>query len=262
MGSSQVRWTVVSAAVAGTLVPTDAKEPVEKLSIYPPSSNGVLLADDPIPLEAEIGQARRAVTRTFRGAIARVQGVVDRWIQVEYAIENRVKHTLAPAEPLMPAVLYIGIAGLTGSILARSSSLLVRVSLPPTFVVLASRHFFPSTSSNIAAYCGELEERFAPGLAHKHDVAKAHTMMMVERVRDAWNSADVRIRGRVESAVSRVQSSTGLKLRDALGWDSARPADAAASPSHTLTAQAKALWNKSSKKADASVDNRPDSPKL
>ena len=79
-------------------------------------------------------------------------------------------------------------------------------------------HFLPKTSHNISSYFGQLEDTYFPTLAEKHAIANAHTAMTWERAKEATaNGRETFGRG-VENALSRVQESTGLKLKEALGF--------------------------------------------
>lgn len=188
----------------------------DKLPIYPASQPDVLLLETPSELEQRIGVARRAVTATYLDARAQVQGVISRWISVEQSVEHRVKSLIAPDEPLTPGLLYVGVATLTGSVFARNRSLATRALLPPTLLVLALNHFLPKTTHNVAQYFGALEDAHFPTFAEKHEIAKAHSAMTWERVKDATQNGRAAMQAAVEGAVVRVEEATGLKLKEAL----------------------------------------------
>jgi len=203
-----------AAGVAGII----AEPPQQrKLSIYPEPEREIVVVDAPSLLETQIGVARRAVTGVARDAHARVHGVVSQWIGIEHAVERRVKALIAPDEPLTPALLYVGVASLSGSILARNRSVFTRVFLPPTFFLLSLNYFLPKTSQNVSVYAGSLEEEYLPTLAQKHAVAIAHTHMTWERVRAASISGRDTVQEGLGGAVRRVQELTGLKVHEALG---------------------------------------------
>ncbi|THH20469.1 hypothetical protein EUX98_g8577 [Antrodiella citrinella] len=207
------RRAFVMAAAAVTVV-HDSRD---KLPIYPRAGSEILLQETPSELERQIGVARQAVTSTYFDSHARVQEVVSRWIGVEQAVERRVKSFIAPDEPLTPGVLYVGVATLTGSILARNRFLFTRLVLPPTLFFLSLNHFLPKASSNLSEYFGSLEEAYFPTLAQKHAVANAHTLMTWEMAKDATRDGREKISAGVVSVIGKVQEATGLKLREGLG---------------------------------------------
>jgi MICOS complex subunit MIC26 len=130
---------------------------------------------------------------------------------------DRVKALIAPDEPLTPALLYVGVTSLSGSILARNRSVFTRVLLPPTFFLLSLKYFLPKTTHNVSAYAGSLEEEHFPSLAQKHAVAIAHTHMTWERVREAGISGRDKVQDGLGSAARKVQDLTGLKVQEVLG---------------------------------------------
>ncbi|TRM61114.1 apolipo protein O-domain-containing protein [Schizophyllum amplum] len=197
----------------------------EKLPIYPQPATSLELIDEPLPLEKEIGVARRAATQTVRDIQAQAQGVVSKWIGVEKAVEHRVKALAAPNESMTPALLFVGIATLTGSILTRNRMLLTRLVIPPAFLIGSMNYFLPQTSANISAYCASIEEAHFPTLAEKHAIANAHTAMTWYRLKDATQSGREKMGDGVLAAVEATQSLTGLKLKEALGWSKARAAE-------------------------------------
>lgn len=130
---------------------------------------------------------------------------------------DRLKSLVSPAEPLTPSLLYVGVATLTGSVLARNRGVLLRAALPPSLLVLSFAHFLPQTAHNVRTYLGALEDTYAPGLAEKHEIGKAHTAMTWARVREATHDSRARLSSGVVRLVDRFQEATGLKLREALG---------------------------------------------
>ncbi|KAF7310311.1 MICOS complex subunit [Mycena indigotica] len=188
-----------------------------KLSIYPDSPRDTLLLDTPSALEHHIRAARLAATGQVNAAHEQVQGLVSRWIGVENRVETRIKSLLPADERLVPGILYVGVAFLSGAILARHRSLPLRVILPPTFGVAAATHFNPKLTSNIRRYASDLEDEYTPGLAHTHEIGKAHTAMGWEMLKERVKSASETTKGGVTAALQKVQETTGLKLTEALG---------------------------------------------
>lgn len=208
--------TFLSASVAGTAV--GLHQSSDKLPIYPISTDDIVLVESPSELENRIAIVRRKVSQTYCEAHAYAQGWVTSWINIEHAIEHRIKSIISPNESLTPGLLYIGIATLTGSIIARNRMLPTRFLLPPIFMVASANHFLPQTTGNLSSYCGTLEDTFFPSLSEKHDVAKAHTQMTWNKVKDVTASTREQLNRGAVTAVEKVQEVTGLKLRETLGW--------------------------------------------
>ncbi|CDO71079.1 hypothetical protein BN946_scf184844.g83 [Trametes cinnabarina] len=244
------RGAVVAAAVVAGV-----HENREKLPIYPTPDPEIILVETPSALEKQIGTARRAVTATYEDAHARVQNVISRWIGVEQAVETKVKSLIAPDEPLTPGILYVGVATLTGSVLARNR-LFWRLTLPPTLLVLSLHHFLPKTTHNVSAFLGELEERHFPALAEKHEIAKAHSAMTWARVKEATQSGREALSTGAVSLVGRVEEATGLKLRETLGWS-----DRAFKTVEAKTRQVVEAAKEKAVEAKAAVDQKVDEAK-
>jgi len=211
--------TFLSASVAGAAVGLDESS-IDKLSIYPSPTQDIILVDSPSILENRISVVRRKALQTYCEAHSHIQGWVTSWVGVEHAIEHRVKSIISPSESLTPSLLYVGIATLTGSIIARNRMLVTRFLLPPLFLVASANHFLPETTGNLSSYFGSLEERYFPSLSEKHNVAKAHTQMTWEKVKDATASSREKLNCGAMMAVEKVQEVTGLKLKETLGWTS------------------------------------------
>jgi organizing structure protein 2 len=119
---------------------------------------------------------------------------------------------------MTPGLLYVGIATLTGSILARNRNILTRLLLPPIFLVASANHFLPKSTGNLSDYLGSLEDTYFPELAQKHEIAKAHSQMTWQRIKDATKSGRDQVNHGAVVAVEKVQEATGLKLKETFGW--------------------------------------------
>ncbi|CAL1697432.1 unnamed protein product [Somion occarium] len=223
------RQLLAAAAVAVAI-----NSPQEKLGIYSRAEPVITLQESPSELERQIGKARRAVTSTYGDAYARVQGVVSSWIGVEQAVEKRVKSLIDPEEPLTPGILYVGVATLTGSVLARNRLLLWRLALPPTLLLLSLNHFLPKTTHNISSYLSTLEETYFPTLAEKHAIANAHTRMTWERAKEATQNGRERISQGLVGAIDKAQEVSGLKLKETLGLGTEAVAAAKVGTQHAV----------------------------
>lgn len=168
-------------------------------------------------LETHIGTVRRTLTGRYQEAHAHVQGLISRWIGVENRVEHRIKSLLPPDERLVPGVLYVAIAFLSGSVVARHRALPIRALLPPTLGIAAAVRFLPKTSSNVREYVGALEDHYTPEVARVHETGKAHSAMAWARVSESAAGARETVRGGVLAAVAQVQGATGLRLGEALG---------------------------------------------
>lgn len=134
---------------------------------------------------------------------------------------DRVKSLISPDESLTPGLLYVGVATLSGSILARNRFLPTRLLLPPAFLLISANHFLPKTTANLTSYFGSLEETYFPTFSQKHDTANQHTQMAWHQLKDATENGRQWLSRGAGTAIDRVQDATGLKLRETLGWTQA-----------------------------------------
>jgi organizing structure protein 2 len=137
-------------------------------------------------------------------------------------LTDRIKSIISPDEPLTPGALYVGVATLSGSIFARNRNLPTRLLLPPIFLMASAQHFLPKTTHNFSAYLGSLEDKYFPTVSQKHEIAKAHSAMTWQRVKEATQGNRTRLEKVASSAVDQVQKVTGLKIRESFGRGKAR----------------------------------------
>ena len=188
----------------------------------------------------------------YSSARTRVQGVIDRWIHVEQAVECtsigiiviiiinvislplhlvpltrpdpslpvRLKSFRDPAEPLNPGLLYTGVSTLTASVVVRSRSLPVRFILPPVSLIGAFAYFLPRTAGRVGGWVEELEGRYTPRVGEIRRTGVAHTSMTFGMLREKYREGKEGLGKGARSAVEGIESSTGLRLSGALGWTS------------------------------------------
>ncbi|KAF9468347.1 apolipo protein O-domain-containing protein [Collybia nuda] len=207
-----------SVATAGVGLVHDTPQERERLSIYAEPTPEILLQETPSPLELQIGVARRRFLQTYSETHSHVQGAVSKWIGVEHAVENRVKAIISPEESLTPGLLYVGVATLSGSIIARNRFLPTRLLLPPAFLLISANHFLPKTTTNLRSYFASLEETYFPSFAEKHETANQHTLMTWERIKDTTQNGRGWLNKGAEKTMEKIQETTGLKLKETLGW--------------------------------------------
>ncbi|KAB5591287.1 hypothetical protein CTheo_5290 [Ceratobasidium theobromae] len=207
---------VIASTGRHTVWAEELKSPApKKLSIYDSGEPEILLAPTESEFVEVIGRTRRIFTRAGEESKSGIQGVIARWIQVERRVENRIKSLISPEEPLTPGILYVGVAALSGSVFARGRSLPTRILLPPTLFFSALNYFLPKTTHNVNAYFYGLERAYLPALADQHDAAGKALKVTTQKVRSSYDSMRGGVSHLVEGSVDGIESTTGLKLRDA-----------------------------------------------
>ncbi|KAF9231443.1 hypothetical protein BU15DRAFT_82395 [Melanogaster broomeanus] len=167
----------------------------DSFSIYSKPTQTLVLLDTPSPLELRIGQVRRELCGYYSGARTHVQGVIDRWINVEEMVES--------------------------SVLVRSRSLPTRFLLPPLSLLGAFAYFLPRTAGRVGDWVEELEGKYAPRAGEVRRTGIAHTNMAWEMFGEKVRAGKEGLGKGARSVVEGIESSTGLKLGDAVGWTKA-----------------------------------------
>lgn len=129
---------------------------------------------------------------------------------------DEVKQIVPTDESLTPGIIYVLVAGLTGSVLSRTRSFPVRFLAPPIFATAALPYFLPKTAHNLRKYISDVEDKHCPEFAARHDhfnqALELHWHMGVDKLRGAGDEA----RQWTSKAVDGVESATGLKVGEAV----------------------------------------------
>ena len=166
-------------------------------------------------------------------------------------IPGRIKSIIAPDESLTPGVLYVGVATLSGSILARNRALHTRFLLPPLLLIISANHFLPKATHNLSDYLGSLEDEFIPTFAQKHETAKAHSAMAWARVKDGTQVIKGQVENATSTVIAKVAEVSGLKLREMLERQRSVNREV-----ESLTADAKKTTQESSKATEERTKER------
>ncbi|GAA6044271.1 hypothetical protein JCM8097_002101 [Rhodosporidiobolus ruineniae] len=144
--------------------PADPDARRAQLAIYPRPDPPAVLVPVKSPLQDQVAAARLASADSL-GSLAELGTTAkDRWLEWESVAENHVRSVLSPQDQLAPNALYVAVATLAGSILARNRGFLLRLALPPTFLLLATSHFLPHTWHNVATRSEQFEAAHLPQL--------------------------------------------------------------------------------------------------
>ncbi|RKF61196.1 MICOS subunit MIC26 [Golovinomyces cichoracearum] len=152
-------------------------------------------------LACEIRKARLFLYSHVSFIEGKVNDVLDSAFHLEESFTSTVA-SLAPAphtgEKLMPGALYVIVAAMTGSIVARKSNILLRAMLPVTAGITAGSLLLPVTFRNISDLVWKNEQRF-PVIADTHTrtveaiekaerMARIHSQQAVEMVNNKVSS--------------------------------------------------------------------------
>ncbi|KAI1504412.1 apolipo protein O-domain-containing protein [Biscogniauxia marginata] len=176
-----------SSPTSDPTAPSLSSPPVS--SYFSPDSAPHSRPHGPTPtdrLAVQIGRARLFLY----GHAARAEDAVNAAVDSAFNLERSFTETiasLAPAretgERLMPGLVYVLVASMTGSIATRNRGLVLRASVPVALGIGAGWLVLPVTMGNVSSLLWTYERRF-PALADAH----LRTREGIER---AWHFAKV-----------------------------------------------------------------------
>ncbi|KAL1411425.1 hypothetical protein Q8F55_002381 [Vanrija albida] len=190
----------------------------DKLPIYSAADEAkpIVLVETVNPLTEHITAAREATAGALGSARGVVESGVSNWIGFERKVEGEVKQIVSPDEPLVPGLIYVAVAGLTGSVLTRTRAFPIRFLAPPVFAAIALPYFLPKTAHNLRQYISDAEDKHIPEFAEKHDrinsALELHWQLALDKLRGAGNDVSTWS----NKAVEGVESATGLKMAEAV----------------------------------------------
>ncbi|GAA5916360.1 hypothetical protein JCM5296_003095 [Sporobolomyces johnsonii] len=155
-----------SQVVVAESAPPSTSRPlsVEELPLYDQPATPAILVPEKSPLQDEVAQARSFIQEAVKTVKHSTDEGKATWLAWEHRAEDSVHTIVSPQDQLNPGALYVTVATLAGSILARNRSLLLRATLPPAFLLVSLHHFLPHTARNVGAKAEELEADYAPQL--------------------------------------------------------------------------------------------------
>lgn len=136
---------------------------------------------------------------------------LNQYIKAERNVTSTVAHLKDDEEDLLPGAIYILVAALSGSIVARNRNVLLRAVSPVVFGVAAFSYFLPKTYNNTGKLVWHFEEQ-VPAIAKAHLDTKHAVEGIVNSVDDAANEANSALEASVGKARKFVADTTGLQI--------------------------------------------------
>ncbi|KAL2129588.1 hypothetical protein VTI74DRAFT_7559 [Chaetomium olivicolor] len=212
--ASTTTTTTSSAATIPTSTPPSPTEeplPVATQPIPPPSilepastTTTVVRHRAPTPTDRLAAQIRRARLFLYSQACV-AEDAVNNAMSRAFALEHSFTSTisgLAPpresGEKLMPGLIYVMVAGMAGSIVARNRNVLLRGATPLALGLTAAWMVIPVTMGNVSGLIWEYEKRFPAvadahlrtreGIEHAVYMAQVHAEMAQRKVHEGVRS--------------------------------------------------------------------------
>ncbi|KAI7847787.1 apolipo protein O-domain-containing protein [Circinella umbellata] len=175
MFSPVVKKSLATAAVGATALATLPNQNVYaeetkksgKLSIYDEPQAKVVIVEEPTKLEEHVAYAEKLANEKVEEGKTHVNKLHGEWRQFEQCVKNTVKQTIDKDEEILPNALYIGVAALAGTILARNRNIVLRFATSTALAVGASHYLLPKTTHNVCVQLEKVERKY-PQLQSAH----------------------------------------------------------------------------------------------
>lgn len=204
MFSPIIKRSFAVAAAGTAMVATApvafAEEKRTKLSIYDEPEPKVVIVESPTKLEEQVYIAQKYANETLEEGKTHVNSWVEKYQQLENEVTTNVRNTIDKDEEVFPNVLYVGVAALAGTIIARRRNIVLRFLTSTTLAIGASYYLLPKTTHNVALQLEKLEKRY-PQLQSAHQSVNES----VDGVRKQIDDTVSQLRGAVDENANKLR---------------------------------------------------------
>ncbi|ORX62727.1 hypothetical protein DM01DRAFT_1330856 [Hesseltinella vesiculosa] len=183
----------LTVAAAGAMalhsLPTAYAEeaPRTKLSIYDEPEPKRVVIESPTKLEEHVAYAQKYVDGALDEGKSHVDNLHSQVRSVESDIRGTINSIVAEDEDILPNAMYIGVAALAGTIIARKRNIVIRFLTSTALAAGTAHYLLPKTTHNLCVQLEKLERKYP-------ELAKAHSS-----VNDAVNDARKQIDDTLDS---------------------------------------------------------------
>ncbi|KAI8638591.1 apolipo protein O-domain-containing protein [Parasitella parasitica] len=204
MFSPVLKRSLTAAAAGSAWVATAstafAEEKRTKLSIYDEPEPKVVIIESPTKLEEQVYIAQKYANETLEEGKTQVNVWVQKYQELENQVTTNISSTIDKDEEIFPNVVYVGVAALAGTIIARNRNIVLRFLTSTALAVGASYYLLPKTTHNVAVQLEKLEHRYPPLHAAHQSVNDA-----VGDVRKQIDDTVSQLRGTVDENASKLR---------------------------------------------------------
>ncbi|KAF9207789.1 hypothetical protein BGZ59_010969 [Podila verticillata] len=214
----------LAASTRGAIVYAEGVERKQKLPVYDEPEPEMVVKEEPTRLDEALRAARKETDRQILGMKYHLQMVTDKVVDIEKEAETTIKSVLVKEEEVMPAALYVVVAGFAGSIVASRRNILLRFLSPVAFSAMAFGYFFPASSnrlieqanrSDLAKYIpSDLQKQFQE-LSGKSESKLKEAVEQVkhtaQEVKVAVEKQEEQVQAKVQEAVEEVKKAVEVK---------------------------------------------------
>ncbi|KAK9476031.1 apolipo protein O-domain-containing protein [Lipomyces japonicus] len=174
----------------------------------------VVIKEPPKVLEQYVRETREYVSKVARFVSVHLDIAGQQYFKAEAKVTSTVSGLKSDKEPILPGVVYISIAILSGSILARKRNRLLRSFIVPgafgfgTFALV-----LPNTYRNTTDLIWQFEKK-VPALANAHLATKQIFTDSIRATKKLSRESRKIVDKTVSSTRRAFQDSTGLKIEE------------------------------------------------
>lgn len=204
-GTSEPVTTPTPAAAAAA---TPSKTELTKTELV----NGVTIRSTDT-LEKYVAAGRTWLAEHVASAETSLNAYFDKYLSAEKTVSTTVADLKSADEDILPGAIYILVAALSGSVVARNRNVLVRAAAPLVFGTAAFAYFLPEAYANTGKLVWKFEQR-APALAQAHIDTEKSVKDFAASVDTAVKDANSALESSVHTARKFVADTTGLQIPD------------------------------------------------
>ncbi|KAI8098588.1 apolipo protein O-domain-containing protein [Halteromyces radiatus] len=138
-----------------------------KLSIYDEPEPKRIVIESPTKLEEHVAYAQKYANDALDEGKAHVDTFHNHVQSIENDIRGTINEIIAKDEDILPNAMYIGVAALAGTIIARNRNIVLRFLTSTALATGASFYLLPKTTHNLGVQLEKLERKY-PELGKVH----------------------------------------------------------------------------------------------
>lgn len=196
------------APLAGTAL--QAPTPAEDLELTKSEIVSGVTIRSSDSLEKYFGKGRSWLYGKTELGKQKVDKAFEKYINAEKSVTSLFSEIKSEKEDILPGGIYVLVSTLSGSILARNRSFLVRGFMPVVFGAAAFRYFLPQTCNNTGKLIWRFEQK-APAIAEAHVKTQQHVDGLVNGVSSAVSYGKKSLESSVSSIRKFVVDTTGFR---------------------------------------------------
>ncbi|TIC50996.1 hypothetical protein E3Q05_03254 [Wallemia mellicola] len=181
-------------------------------SIYDAPKSELIVTESSNKLVDLIAQSRLFLTDKFSTTTDCIASGRDKVINLERSTKSQFNQIIDKNEQFSPNIFYIAVAGLGGSILARNSNFLFRLSLPPTIALATSYQLLPQTTNNVFSKIGSLEQSNFPELHQQRLELRNSINSSLQDTKNNFKDLTDGFNSTVNKGAHQIQELTGFRL--------------------------------------------------